>query len=178
MIFRQPWTQAAAAIAAIAFVYCQARILRAAKGIPAWREPMLVPLIVATALAEGGGASLLLGTATAGLWMVFALALIARLALWHAWRRRVRTAARAQSAIDAAGAVFKLCTLLPLAIALVAHASPLGEGAVRAAQVLAGAMALAGGLWFKYTLVTRAGFNQGFAIAHLPVRGVPRRQEA
>ena len=35
--------------------------------------------------------------------------------------------------------------------------------------------ALAAGLWFKFTLVTRAAFNQGFALPHLPVRGVPRR---
>jgi phenylacetyl-CoA:acceptor oxidoreductase 26-kDa subunit len=38
----------------------------------------------------------------------------------------------------------------------------------------AGALALAGGWWFKYTLVTRAGFNQGFALPVLPVRGVRR----
>jgi phenylacetyl-CoA:acceptor oxidoreductase subunit 2 len=45
-------------------------------------------------------------------------------------------------------------------------------------QLVAGLVALAGGLWFKYTLVTRAGFNQGYALPHLPVRGVPRRLEA
>jgi hypothetical protein len=45
-------------------------------------------------------------------------------------------------------------------------------------QALAGATALGTGLWFKYTLVTRAGFNQGFTLPHLPVRGVRRRQEA
>ena len=33
----------AAALAALAFLYCQARILRAAKGIPAWRAPQVVP---------------------------------------------------------------------------------------------------------------------------------------
>jgi hypothetical protein len=26
----------------------------------------------------------------------------------------------------------------------------------------------------KFALVTRAGFNQGFALPHLPVRGQPR----
>ena len=29
------------------------------------------------------------------------------------------------------------------------------------------------GAWFKFTLITRAAFNQGFALARLPVRGVP-----
>src|SRR5450631_3526182 len=41
-----------AAALALAFVYCQSRILNAAKGIPTWREPLLVPLIVLTGLAE------------------------------------------------------------------------------------------------------------------------------
>ena len=57
-----------AALLAAIFVYCQGRMLQAAKGIPAWREPLLVPLIVATGLAEGGGLLLLLaesGAATA-----------------------------------------------------------------------------------------------------------------
>jgi phenylacetyl-CoA:acceptor oxidoreductase subunit 2 len=49
----------AAAIAAGAFLYCQARILRAAKGIPAWRTPWVVPLIVISGLAEGGALLLL-----------------------------------------------------------------------------------------------------------------------
>ena len=44
-----------AAVLALAFVYCQGRILKAAKGIPAWREPLIVPLLVFTGLAEGGG---------------------------------------------------------------------------------------------------------------------------
>jgi phenylacetyl-CoA:acceptor oxidoreductase subunit 2 len=42
-----------AALAAALFLYCQARILRAAKGIPAWRTPTVVPLIVLAGLAEG-----------------------------------------------------------------------------------------------------------------------------
>jgi phenylacetyl-CoA:acceptor oxidoreductase subunit 2 len=179
--FGMPGAAWLAALLALVFVYCQARLLQAAKGIPAWREPLLVPLLVATALAEGTGLWLALAagaTAHGSLWAGFALLLTARLALWHAWRRRVRTAAQARAAIDAAGVVFRLATLLPLAAALIAIASPLGDTGLRALQLAAGVLALAGGLWFKFTLVTRAGFNQGYALPHLPVRGVPRRQEA
>jgi phenylacetyl-CoA:acceptor oxidoreductase subunit 2 len=170
----------ASALLALTFVYCQARLLQAAKGIPAWREPVLVPLLMATALAEGAGLWLALSTAAStrgSLWAGFALVLAARLALWLVWRSRVRTAPAALAAIDAAGVVFKLATLLPLAAALIAIASPLGEGGLRALQIVTGLVALAGGLWFKFTLVTRAGFNQGYALPHLPVRGAPRRQE-
>ena len=39
----------------------------------------------------------------------------------------------------------------------------------------AGLMALAGGAAFKFMLITRAAYNQGFALPHLPVRGARRR---
>ena len=179
--FGVPLAGAMAALLALAFVYCQGRILQAAKGIPAWREPLLVPLIVATGLVEGGGALLLWhavsGLASTWAWLGFALALLARGLLWRAWRQRVKTAARAQAAINGAGRVFQLATWLPLAAALVALASPLGGDGLRLLQAAAGAAALGGGLWFKFTLITRGAFNQGFALAHLPVRGVPRRKE-
>jgi phenylacetyl-CoA:acceptor oxidoreductase subunit 2 len=169
-----------AALTALAFVYCQGRMLQAAKGIPAWREPLTVPLIVATGLAEGGGLWLLLaapaGPAALLPWLGFALALLARVALWLAWRRRLRAAPRALAAIDRAGHAFKAATLLPLAIALWAVSSPLPPAAAVALQALAGALALAGGLWFKFTLVTRGAYNQGFALPRLPVRGVRRIQ--
>ena len=38
----------------------------------------------------------------------------------------------------------------------------------------AGALVAATGMIFKYTLITRGSFNQGFALPRLPVRGVPR----
>ena len=38
-----------------------------------------------------------------------------------------------------------------------------------------GLLALAGGAAFKFMLITRAAYNQGFALPHLPVRGVRRR---
>ncbi|MBL0296709.1 MAG: dimethyl sulfoxide reductase anchor subunit [Betaproteobacteria bacterium] len=169
-----------AALAALAFVYCQGRMLQAAKGIPAWREPLVVPLVVATALAEGGGLWLLLtvasGPAITLPWAVTGLALLARWALWLAWRNRLRAAPRALAAIDSAGRVFKAATLLPLVAAALALASPLPPAALAALQALAGALALAGGLWFKFTLVTRGAYNQGFALTRLPVRGVRRSQ--
>ena len=173
---RAAWLSGFLALAGLAFVYCQARMVQAAKGIPAWREPLTVPLIVTTGLAEGGGLWLLLASTTgpASLmpWIAFALALAARLALWLAWRRRLRAAPRALAAIDRAGRAFKAATLLPLALAVLAASSPLPPAALIALQVLAGALAAAGGLWFKFTLVTRGAYNQGFALSHLPVRGV------
>src|SRR5690606_35303146 len=53
--FQTPFLLVPAAVLAMAFLYSQAKILSEAKGIPAWREGRVVPLVVATGLAEGSG---------------------------------------------------------------------------------------------------------------------------
>jgi phenylacetyl-CoA:acceptor oxidoreductase 26-kDa subunit len=172
------WVSAALALM---FVYCQARMLRASRGIPAWRESRIVPLIVATGLAEGGGlflaASPWLHADTAPLLEGFAVLLLLRALLWWAYRRVLAGAAapRALVALDHSGAMLYLAgTLLPLALTgFVAAGAPGGAPAAFAAAI-AGIAAAAAGAQMKYTLVVKAGFTQGFALAHLPVRGTRR----
>lgn len=169
------------AIAALVFVYCQARIVQAAKGIPAWREPLTVPLLVVTGLAEGMGL-FLLGTAwlrPAGVALIglFVLLVLARWVLWRLWRERVahHTVASALAAIDSAGFYLQWWGgALPLALAGLAATGAVPQilGAVLLA--VAGLAASATGSAFKFSLITRAAFNQGFALARLPVRGVAR----
>lgn len=166
---------ALAALAALAFVYCQARILRGARGIPAWREPALTPLILATALTEGAGLTCLLAAASGDAIAVpiawLALTLVLRGYAWDGYRRRVLPgiAPIARMALDAAGrGLLQLGTIVPLALLVAGSAI---EPAAHAATALAGLSALAAGWQFKYVLVTRAAFNQGFALPHLPVRG-------
>ena len=165
----------AAAAFALVFVYCQARLLQAAKGIPAWREPLLKPLLVATGLTEGGGVFLMTapfqGAATIATVMTFIALVIVRCAVWVAYRRSLRggVAPQARAALDNAGHVLLFAgTLLPLA--LMAAAAFAGAFALPIAA-LAGLLAVFAGAWVKLVIVTRAGFNQGFALAHLPVRG-------
>ena len=43
------------ALLAALYLYCQARILHASKGIPAWRHPSLMPVIIITGITEGAG---------------------------------------------------------------------------------------------------------------------------
>lgn len=167
-----------AAVLALAFLYCQARMLKAARGIPAWREPLVVPLVVLTGLAEGAGLFLLTqalhGLAGPGLAALFGALLAARWVTWLAYRRRLAASAtpRALAALDRAGATLHtigtwlaLALIAPVGIGLVS-----GTGAAVLAA-LAGLAAAGSGAWFKATLVTRGAFNQGFAIAKLPVRG-------
>ncbi len=165
-----------AAALALLFAYCQARLLQAARGIPAWREPLLVPLLVTTGLAEGGGVFLLTapfhGAATAATVGLFGVLVVARFAVWIAYRRRLSgsVAPGALAALDAAGRVLLFAgTLLPLV--LVAAAAFAGTSVVPIAA-LAGLLAALAGAWVKLVIVTLAGFNQGFTLAHRPVRGV------
>jgi phenylacetyl-CoA:acceptor oxidoreductase subunit 2 len=141
-----------AAAAALAFLWCQARILRAAKGIPAWRAPQIVPLVVFTGLAEGAGLALFFsvdGLVVA----LFALGVGARFIAWLRYRAAVKSLA-----LEAPGkALVWIGTAAALALLFV--------------PPLAGLAAAATGWRLKLALVTRASFNQGFALPHLPVRG-------
>lgn len=165
-------------VAALAFVYCQARIVQGAKGIPAWRERSTVPLLVITGLAEGAGLFWLAGASTGTgaplLALVFAALALGRWQLWRTWRRRVgaSAAAPALAAIDRSGRVLQTVgSALPIVLALLAAAGTPGAPLLLAAAGLCAALT---GAWFKFTLITRAAFNQGFQLPRLPVRGVPR----
>ena len=154
----------AAAVAALAFVYCQARILRAAKGIPAWRAPQVVALVMSTSLAEGSGLLMFLNPEGLAI-SLFAIALIARAVAWSGyWAALKQPASRA--ALESTGkALIQIGTLAPLALVLVTWFF------LPQAAALAGAAAILTGWRVKYVLVTRAAFNQGFALPQLPVRG-------
>jgi len=176
-----PQLQPLAAVLAAVFLYCQARILQACKGIPAWREPMTVPLVAATGLAEGAGLYWILapwwGQGNILSWLTLGALLLLRFVLGSAWRRRLAAALRPASlrAVDRTALGWKAGSLLPLALVLIgAAAPPLPSVAALLLQLLAGLLALGGGALFKFMLVTKAGFNQGFALPHLPVRGVRR----
>jgi phenylacetyl-CoA:acceptor oxidoreductase subunit 2 len=82
-------------------------------------------------------------------------------------------APRARLALGAAGRWLQIAgTALPLAtLALAVLVSGAWAWPLLA---VAGALVAAAGAWFKFALVTRAGFNQGFALKHLPVRGAAR----
>ena len=176
-----PGLQWLAAALALAFVYCQSRMLQAAKGIPAWREPLIVPLIVLTGLAEGGGLCLAARAADAAvaplLLTLAGAAMLARWVVWRAYRKRVAKGAapRTLTVLDAAGRPLQIAgSLLPLVLLALVAGGAIGGALATLTLVLAGLLAAATGAWFKFTLVTRAGFNQGFALVHLPVRGVRR----
>lgn len=169
-----------AALLALGFVYCQARIVQAAKGVPAWREPLTVPLLVAAGLAEGAGLYWMLAPSweqgRPALWVAFGALLVLRFVLGMLWQRRLARSLppRPLQAVSRAGRAANAGSVVPLVIVLGVLATPLSPAWSVALQALAGALAVLGGAAFKVLLITQAGFNQGFALPHLPVRGVRR----
>ena len=152
----------AASLAALAFLFCQGRILRASKGIPAWRAPQVVPLILATGLAEGFGLALLFHPGRA-LLAAFAVLVVARAFAWrHYWG-----VVRAPSLEPAGRTLLLAGTIGALLLALAAWAAP----SLAPLAGLAGLAAAASGWRMKHALVTRAAFKQKFFLPHLPVRG-------
>jgi phenylacetyl-CoA:acceptor oxidoreductase 26-kDa subunit len=177
------WTGSAlwvwpAALLALLFLYCQARILHAAKGIPAWRARGTVPLILATGLTEGAGLLVFMLAcigATQPKWPAVALLVLlaSRAVAWRRYRKELsagKTPRQTLATLDRIEVPF-MWTGHGAAAALILMALALpglnGEWMVGAA----GLLAAAGGWLLKYTMVIRASFNQGYALPRVPVRG-------
>jgi phenylacetyl-CoA:acceptor oxidoreductase subunit 2 len=174
------WLWVTAALA-LGFLYCQSRMLPAARGIPAWRSAWLSPLFLMTAACEGCGFFLMLGflhgRITGALLLVFPLLLVLRLLAWQRYRSSVddSLALPARRALDRVSQQLSLMgSSAPILLLIVA--TWLGGSAQSLLLALAGAIAVWTGGNMKYTLVTRAAFNQGFALFKLPVRGVRDKQ--
>lgn len=177
-IFLSPSWMPAVVLLALGFLYCQSRMLPAARGIPAWREPMTGVLIACTGLAEGFGlwvaATPWHGVRSATMLGVFVLLVLLRQIVWVIYRRRLKghIVRKAEEALDGAGRwLFGLGTIVPIIMVVLLLTSS-AEWHVWQFEVAGGLLAWLAGAWIKFVLVTRAAFNQGFALKRLPVRGV------
>jgi len=179
MWFVIPALTIAAAVLAALFLFSQAMILKEAKGIPAWRTPAIVPLIVVTGLAEGAGlfliaAALMPSLSATAQWMAPAVVLLVALrsAAWRAYGRALASEGaplRSIAVLDTLRVPFVVVGLIaPLVLIAAGFVM---SGATAVLFVLAGLCALVAGSALKFVLVTRAGFNQGFALRHTPSRG-------
>lgn len=176
--FDDPRLLAAAAVVGLGFLYCQSRILEASKGIPAWREGMIVPLIFTTGLVEGAGLFLALAALTpAGLplWAkpAFVLLLAARFLIWRMYGTRLARGAAPKKAVAAVRAAHPMIFwgghVVPTVLLAVTPVLP--ASLAMAAVIAAGLCGLAAGWYIKIVIVLRAALTQGFAIPHAPSRG-------
>jgi phenylacetyl-CoA:acceptor oxidoreductase 26-kDa subunit len=176
------WTTLVVLVAVIAagFLYCQGRILHASKGIPVWRTPRIVPLILATGLTEGTAMFLVLmpvlapGAMTAAgipVLLVLLILVAARYGAWLSYRHALKNNAplEALEALKRAEPrLIILGTLLPIALGLGSLLAP-AYGTLLA--VASGAFAAFAGWFLKWVIIRRAAYNQGYALQHTPARG-------
>lgn len=159
-------------LCALAFLYSQARILNADKGIPAWRHPRCRLLIVTTGLAEGLGL-LLLFTLPAAAVPVCGVAILLMTAVrWAVWKYYLAglTGTVPEQARQVLATFDSRFTVLFHALPALLAAGVIGlDTSWGLAPV--GFLVAVGGAVFKYVLIRRAAFTQGFALSHLPVRG-------
>jgi phenylacetyl-CoA:acceptor oxidoreductase subunit 2 len=174
-----------AGVAALLFLVCQAKILQTARGIPNWRLPLVPWIVIATGLLEGTSllgliaasqlpAPFMGGRDTVGLVLPIAGVVIVLLnaGLWTGYRMTARAAgigpgsraviAKASLSLDLVGHG------LPLLMFLLAFYMP---GSAATFLVIGGVAAIVGGIFKKFTLIVRAGYQQGYALAMLPQRG-------
>ncbi|HWP25446.1 MAG TPA: 4Fe-4S dicluster domain-containing protein [Xanthobacteraceae bacterium] len=168
-----------AAFVGLLFLFSQAMILYEAKGIPAWRTSFIIPLIIGTGVTEGGGLFLVLNAALQ--WQgpaveltAVAVAMLAALRGWI-WRSYLTALLIEGAPLRALDALERfrpwflvlglIAPLLLIALGLVVTSATMPLFA------LSGLLIAAAGVALKFVLVTRAGWNQGFALKHTPARG-------
>ncbi len=165
----------AAAGCGLIFLFCQGKILQAAKGIPAWRQDQIVALIVSTGLAEGFGLfavfAVFSGFDKSLLQIVTVLLLALVTARYFFWRQY-------RSALGRQGAPTQTFRVLDSGIINLSFGTQLITAAIAVMSLMAPVLLVFGGLltvltgWsFKHTLITRAAFNQGYEIGRMPARG-------
>jgi phenylacetyl-CoA:acceptor oxidoreductase subunit 2 len=168
------------AVLALAFLYCQLRIIHSAQALPAWREPRAMPLLGLSGLAEGFAEGLgvyllvtaILGDASTIMMVMALLVLIARAFAWHVYIVALGRSAAPEPTLAAlirmrsnfliAGHVF------PALLIIVAYSWP---PATATFSALAGIAAALAGWLLKITLVTKAGYIPELIIPTVPVRG-------
>ncbi len=166
VFFGASWLTLAVGIAAVAFLFCQAQILRAAKGIPVWRHPAITMLIVATGIAEGTGGALILSSAYGHQdpLLLQTLALVASIGTVSAFTALIREPERhhlpksvQEGLNDAAKLYLPGCLLAVIVTTLL--------------PLVGGLMLIAAGAAMKLWLITRASFFQGLSLQTTPGRG-------
>jgi phenylacetyl-CoA:acceptor oxidoreductase subunit 2 len=165
-----------AAVLALAFLYCQLRILNSARSLPAWREPRAMALVGLSGLTEGFGIYLLLiailGIVTPAMMVTILVLVIARALVWRAYIAALGRSGAPESTMSALGAMRNgfliMGHALPVVLIVLAYSWP---GIATIFSALAGVAATLGGWLLKVILVTKAAYIPKTAIPKLPVRG-------
>ena len=164
------------ALFAAAFLFSQAKMLVRSRGIPAWREPAILPLVLATGLCEGAAALLILMQISPHIfahiaYLLGALAILRAVFYWN-YAKRLHE----NRAPDAVCKLLKFTNIvvyvpglvIPLAMLVLAGLLPEYEAPI---LVFAAFPALIAGWELKFRIVCRMGHVQGMALNRAPARG-------
>ena len=178
VLMQAPSLLAAAGLLGFLFLYCQGRILKASKGIPAWREPAVVPLIITTGLAEGAAilSILLIVSNAAQVWLLYLLMglLGCRLVSWRHYRQRMAANNAPPAALKILDGIDRPQVILGNALPLLLLATTIVQPALSAPlALLACILATAGGWLMKFTIIAKAAQVQGYALGKLQ-KGRPK----
>jgi|TARA_Y100000031_G_scaffold154639_1_gene202998 phenylacetyl-CoA:acceptor oxidoreductase subunit 1 len=173
------------ALAALGFLIAQARMLYMAKGISAWRAPLIPWMVIISGIFEGIAILAVLwvlrpwspapdgmgGLAGAGL--IFA---IATFILWVSYRLKAQEAGIGPlSRRDLAAITPAVAGIGHIVPALLFTLLQLAPGLPQAPLFLAaGLTALSGGLLWKHQMITRICHHQGYELPKVPQRGSGR----
>ncbi|MCP4426718.1 MAG: phenylacetyl-CoA:acceptor oxidoreductase [Chloroflexi bacterium] len=177
VLFELPIVALIGSLFGLGFLYAQAQMLFGAKGIPAWREPLIVPLIVLTGLVEGAGLFLVITAVSSPsplTWtpIVLLLLIAIRFGIWRAYHQKLSTPGAAPSKTTAVlnkinQPIMLFGHGLPLILLIIGFIVP---AIAPVTGAVAGLAALLGGWYCKFMLVTRAAYAQGFALTRTPAR--------
>lgn len=166
-----------AALTASGFLYAQARILQKSAGIPAWRTPKMLPLILTTGLAEGMGVLMIVLAIlkndlmlSNNIWLLASALMIIRGIAWGIYRGDLEITAPEQTltVLEKFSGRFLLAGLfIPLGFAFVAIVT---NGHELTLAIITGLCLMLAGWDCKFTVITRAAYTQGYAIKLSPSR--------
>jgi len=180
---RLPWAMSSpvvpallTALAGLGFLSCQLGMVYAVRGIPAWRERMVMPLLGLSGLAEGSGLYLiftvLLGRLLPSMLIIALGLIIARALAWQIYRTALDRSHVPQLTVVAFERIRKVFLLmghvLPAVLIAAAFLRPEQAGPL---VVLAGTGVTVAGWLFKHVLITRAACTRGVSLPAIPVRG-------
>ena len=164
------------ALLALTFLYCQLQIMHSAKGLPAWRESRIMPLLGVSGLTEGLGVFLLLmafiGTVPVFLQIVAGVLIAARVVAWYAYLSALARSGAPRSTMtaltDARSGFLIVGHALPVVLLALGVIAP---GMATPLAALAGITATLGGWFLKIHLISKAAYIPKFTIPAAPVRG-------
>jgi phenylacetyl-CoA:acceptor oxidoreductase 26-kDa subunit len=175
-----PGLVALSGILGLAYLFCQGRILLASKGIPSWREPAVLPLIMSTGLSEGSGLLILtlyaIGMAPIQGWVFFSfIAFLAfRTYAWSTYLAKLNGSKAPKNTLSVLNGIDPLMlwgsNVVPIVLLLTSMFLSSYTGLL---SCLAALLAVVGGWYMKFIIVARASQVQGYSLGKLQ-KGRPK----